>query len=202
MKFKRIFSIMAAFLISGLAVACSNSSNDINKYYNLPKDNVLVFYDDVDKLLNDIEYGTHYVYFGKADCPFCQAYLPYYNEAAKKAGQTILYFNVDTVNKLTETKDENGYITLEKDPRYEKITSYWYNYTKPRMVEDSEGRAPHVFNWLYVPKLFKEVNNSTKGMVDEAPESFGALVKDENGHYTLNSLQAKYITEELEKLFA
>lgn len=64
------------------------------EYTKIDQDNIFV-YRDLEDIIDILKHGTGIVYLGFPECPWCQAYVPYLNEVAKKQGfDTIYYYNI------------------------------------------------------------------------------------------------------------
>lgn len=97
------------------------------EYTQVSKDNVFV-YRNADQIINILERGTGIVYLGFPECPWCQRYVVYLNEVAKKMGvEKIYYFNI-----LNDRK--------KNTKKYQKIVSLLKN----NLDNDEEGN-PKVF---------------------------------------------------------
>lgn len=105
MKKKLIIIVSAIIIIGGgilLYFVLNNKNNENNndnikfakEYTEVGEDNVFV-YKDIDEIINILKYGTGVVYLGFPECPWCQAYVKYLNDAAKEANiEKIYYFNI------------------------------------------------------------------------------------------------------------
>ena len=105
MKEKKLFIIGAILVVLGLILSYfflikkdDNKIDDAKKfkseYTNVSDDNPFV-YRSVDQIINILEKGTGVVYLGFPECPWCQAYVPYVEEVAKKVGiDKVYYFNI------------------------------------------------------------------------------------------------------------
>ena len=134
-------------------------------------------YRSVDQIINILEKGTGVVYLGFPECPWCQAYVPYVEEVAKKVGiDKVYYFNI---------KEDRKNNTEE----YQKIVKILDVY----LPNDDEGNKR-----IYVPAIIivqngkiiefdDETSKDTKGY--KTPEEYW---KNEN----LDALKTK-----LEKSF-
>ncbi len=210
-KIKLTISTITCLLLVIFLVGCSKESkNDLDKYTRVDDTSLIQYYDDFDTLVNDVSDGTHYIYFGKPECPWCQQYLPYYVEYAELFNQKILYYNPEHVKGTYESLDEKGNIILYVNEEYQKIIDWIHQfdsdfskgYTQYNLfVMDSKG-SPHTKQWLYVPKLFKVVDGKIVGAVStiEGHEK----VKDSNGKFFLPELTAEQeiiLKNELKRLF-
>lgn len=73
------------------------------EYKELNKDNVFV-YRSVEDIKNILKEGTGIVYLGFPECPWCQRYVLYLNEVAKKEEiKNIYYYNI-----LNDRKEDNN----------------------------------------------------------------------------------------------
>lgn len=105
MKKKLIIIVSAIIIIGGgillyFVINNKNSENNSDnvkfakEYTEVGEDNVFV-YKDIDEIINILKYGTGVVYLGFPECPWCQAYVKYLNDAAKEANiEKIYYFNI------------------------------------------------------------------------------------------------------------
>ena len=146
------------------------------EYTSVTKDNVFV-YRSAEEIINILEHGTGVVYLGFPECPWCQAYVPYVEEVAKKVGiDKVYYFNI---------KEDRKNNTEE----YQKIVKILDVY----LPNDDEGNKR-----IYVPAIIivqngkiiefdDETSKDTKGY--KTPEEYW---KNEN----LDALKTK-----LEKSF-
>ena len=139
MKEKKLFIIGAILVVLGLILSYfflikkdDNKIDDAKKfkseYTNVTSDNPFV-YRNVDQIINILEKGTGVVYLGFPECPWCQAYVPYVEEVAKKVGiDKVYYFNIkdDRKNNTEEyqkiVKILNEYIPMMK----REIKEYLY----------------------------------------------------------------------------
>lgn len=187
MKEKKLFIIGAILVVLGLILSYfflikkdDNKESDREKfkseYTNVTSDNPFV-YRNVDQIINILEKGTGVVYLGFPECPWCQAYVPYVEEVAKKVGiDKVYYFNI---------KEDRKNNTEE----YQKIVKILDVY----LPNDDEGNKR-----IYVPAIIivqngkiiefdDETSKDTKGY--KTPEEYW---KNEN----LDALKTK-----LEKSF-
>jgi thiol-disulfide isomerase/thioredoxin len=187
MKEKKLFIIGAILVVLGLILSYfflikkdDNKESDREKfkseYTNVTSDNPFV-YRSVDQIINILEKGTGVVYLGFPECPWCQAYVPYVEEVAKKVGiDKVYYFNI---------KEDRKNNTEE----YQKIVKILDVY----LPNDDEGNKR-----IYVPAIIvvrngkiiefdDETSKDTKGY--KTPEEYW---KNEN----LDALKTK-----LEKSF-
>ena len=147
-----------------------------NEYSKVSENNPFV-YRNIDQIINILEKGTGVVYLGFPECPWCQAYVPYVEEVAKKVGiDKVYYFNI---------KEDRKNNTEE----YQKIVKILDVY----LPNDDEGNKR-----IYVPAIIvvrngkiiefdDETSKDTKGY--KTPEEYW---KNEN----LDALKTK-----LEKSF-
>lgn len=187
MKEKKLFIIGAILVVLGLILSYfflikkgdnkeSGREKFKSEYTNVTSDNPFV-YRSVDQIINILEKGTGVVYLGFPECPWCQAYVPYVEEVAKKVGiDKVYYFNI---------KEDRKNNTEE----YQKIVKILDVY----LPNDDEGNKR-----IYVPAIIvvrngkiiefdDETSKDTKGY--KTPEEYW---KNEN----LDALKTK-----LEKSF-
>lgn len=130
-----------------------------NEYSKVSDDNPFV-YRNIDQIINILEKGTGVVYLGFPECPWCQAYVPYVEEVAKKVGiDKVYYFNI-----LEDRKNNSE--------KYQKIVKILNEY----IPNDEEGNKR-----VYVPALIivkdgqivdynDETSKDTKGY--KTPEEY------------------------------
>lgn len=166
MKEKKLFIIGAILVVLGLILSYfflikkdDNKESDREKfkseYTNVTSDNPFV-YRSVDQIINILEKGTGVVYLGFPECPWCQAYVPYVEEVAKKVGiDKVYYFNI---------KDDRKNNTEE----YQKIVKILDVY----LPNDDEGNKR-----IYVPAIIVVQNGKIIEFDDETS-------KDTKGYKT------------------
>ena len=117
-------------------------------------------YRNIDQIINILEKGTGVVYLGFPECPWCQAYVPYVEEVAKKVGiDKVYYFNI-----LEDRKNNSE--------KYQKIVKILNEY----IPNDEEGNKRVFVPALIIVKegkilLFNdETSLDTKGY--EIPEDY------------------------------
>lgn len=130
-----------------------------NEYSNVSDNNPFV-YRNIDQIINILEKGTGVVYLGFPECPWCQAYVPYVEEVAKKVGiDKVYYFNI-----LEDRKNNSE--------KYQKIVKILNEY----IPNDEEGNKRVFVPALIIVKegkilLFNdETSLDTKGY--EKPEDY------------------------------
>lgn len=166
MKEKKLFIIGAILVVLGLILSYfflikkdDNKIDDAKKfkteYTNVTSDNPFV-YRSVDQIINILEKGTGVVYLGFPECPWCQAYVPYVEEVAKKVGiDKVYYFNI---------KEDRKNNTEE----YQKIVKILDVY----LPNDDEGNKR-----IYVPAIIVVQNGKIIEFDDETS-------KDTKGYKT------------------
>ena len=140
-----------------------NKETDAQKFkneYSKVSDNNPFVYRNIDQIINILENGTGVVYLGFPECPWCQAYVPYVEEVAKKVGiDKVYYFNI-----LEDRKNNSE--------KYQKIVKILNEY----IPNDEEGNKRVFVPALIVVKegkilLFNdETSLDTKGY--EIPEDY------------------------------
>ena len=117
----------------------------VSEYTKVSKDNVFV-YKNVDEIIKILEHGTGIVYLGFPECPWCQEYVYYLNEAAKENGvEKIYYFNI-----LEDRKNNTE--------NYLKIVDLLNDY----LQYDEEGNKK-----IYVPAVIAIKDGKILGFDDE-----------------------------------
>ena len=166
MKEKKLFIIGAILVVIGLILSYfflikkddnkeSGREKFKSEYTNVTSDNPFV-YRSVDQIINILEKGTGVVYLGFPECPWCQAYVPYVEEVAKKVGiDKVYYFNI---------KEDRKNNTEE----YQKIVKILDVY----LPNDDEGNKR-----IYVPAIIIVQNGKIVEFDDETS-------KDTKGYKT------------------
>lgn len=170
MKNLKKFLLGAILIVIGLILLYfffirkdDNKETDAQKFkneYNKVSDNNPFVYRNIDQIINILEKGTGVVYLGFPECPWCQAYVPYVEEVAKKVGiDKVYYFNI-----LEDRKNNSE--------KYQKIVKILNEY----IPNDEEGNKRVFVPALIVVKegkilLFNdETSLDTKGY--EKPEDY------------------------------
>ena len=102
MSKKNILLIIIGVILlcmGGYFLLCNKSEENDNvkfasEYQSVTEDNVFK-YRNIDEIIKIMENGTGVVYLGFPECPWCNAYVKYLNEVAKKEGiDAIYYYNI------------------------------------------------------------------------------------------------------------
>lgn len=84
------------------------------EYTKVPMDNVFI-YKTEEEIINFLETGTGIVYLGFPECPWCQSYVVYLNEAAKDSGiEKIYYLNIKDI-RTNNTENYQKIVSLLSD---------------------------------------------------------------------------------------
>ncbi len=198
-RIKYLFTFLLCAFALCLLGSCNNDTNtyydsDLKEYTGLSSDTVLRRYSDFKELETIFSEGTHYLYVGKPTCPWCQQYVPYYDEYGKTYDETIYYYNAEYVKGTYETVDDEGNVVLNVNEDYQYVVDYLsrdedavskgyvkYNST----LTDSTGKT-WSFLWIYVPRLFKIVDGEIVG-VSKCVDGHEIEV-DDNGNYYLPTM--------------
>lgn len=145
------------------------------EYTEVEKNNVYVFR-SIDEIINILEKGTGIVYLGFPECPWCQRYAKYLDEAAKDLGLSkIYYYNIREDRK---NNTEN----------YQKLVSI----LKEQLQNDEEGNKR-----IYAPSIIALKKGEIVGFDDEtAWDTKGFSTPDE--YWTRE--EVKELKEKLEKM--
>lgn len=165
MKNKNIIIAMGVIIVALIGVVIyllvkenKNANNDTNdkpeitdaskfadEYTELTDDNVFV-YASVDEIIDTLENGNGVVYLGFPECQWCQRYVVYLNEVAKKNNvDKILYYNI------REDRNDNS-------ENYLKIVDLLKDY-----LQDDEDGNPRI----YVPAIIFMNDGKIVGFDDE-----------------------------------
>lgn len=163
MKKKTLIILISAIVVLGLAVGTyflffADKQTDSEKFkleYSSVSENNPFVYKTSEEIIHILEKGTGVVYLGFPECPWCQAYVPFVEEAAKEAGiEKIYYLNI-LEDRKNNTKD------------YQKIVSLLGNY----LLTNDEGNAR-----VYVPDI-----TIVKDGVILAHDNETSVVSEEDG---------------------
>ena len=165
MKNKNIIIAMGVIIVALIGVVIyllvkenNNANNDTNdkpeitdaskfadEYTELTDDNVFV-YASVDEIIDTLENGNGVVYLGFPECQWCQRYVVYLNDVAKKNNvDKILYYNI------REDRNDNS-------ENYLKIVDLLKDY-----LQDDEDGNPRIF----VPAIIFMNDGKIVGFDDE-----------------------------------
>lgn len=145
-------------LIASCLVLLIPTKENTNYGYDIePKNCILEKIDSIDEIEDD----EYFLYIGRETCPWCQTYVPYYNNILKRYGiETIYYFDIQNINKAT-INYEHSTPTLEySEEKYEKMID--------KIVEMNGAEYLGIYTseetnncllWQYVPILYKIENN-------------------------------------------
>lgn len=154
--------------------------NFAKEYKEVTKDNVFV-YKNVDEIIKIMNHGTGVVYLGYPECPWCQEYVKYLNEAAKEVGiEKIYYCNTKKV------KEES----MEKYHELISILDGHLQYT-------DEGDQ-----WIYVPNVSFHIGGKIIGNDYETSKNTHGL-KNPKDYWTKEEIKdlketlTKYMEEVL-----
>ena len=186
MKNKKDYIIIGVLLI-GIIATCtyffrdSNKTKETNiktensekfsKEYTEIKDDNVYTYKSIDEIIKIIEHGTGIVYLGFPECPWCQRYVVYLNEVAKKENlEEIYYYNI----KEDREKNTND---------YQKLVSL----LEKNLQYDKEGNKR-----IYAPSIIAVKNGEIVGFDDET-------AYDTKGHATPNEYWSDEEVKDLKK---
>lgn len=157
-------TILVVFLVS-----MHHNSERKKLGYDIPENNALVNYTNVDKLIGDLNEKTgktRYLLISRPTCPWCYQYVPYINAYATKNDIDIWYFNPQDYRGATVDKDGNytyDHIEYEKIVNFIRSTegAFSKGFIRSNSIESTED--PNVIvkvPWLYVPTLYKVVDGT------------------------------------------
>ena len=123
----------------------TDASKFADEYTELTDDNVFV-YASADEIIDTLENGNGVVYLGFPECQWCQRYVVYLNDVAKKNNvDKILYYNI------REDRNDNS-------ENYLKIVDLLKDY-----LQDDEDGNPRI----YVPAIIFMNDGKIVGFDDE-----------------------------------
>lgn len=115
------------------------------EYTSIPSDNMFTYKSSTD-IINILKNGTGLIYIGFPECPWCQAYVPYVYDVAKKENLNKIYY----YNVLEDRKNNSK--------EYLEIVDLLKEYLR----YDEEG-----LKRIYVPALISVKNGEIVGFDDE-----------------------------------
>ena len=123
----------------------TDASKFADEYTEISEDNVFV-YASVDEIIDTLKNGNGVVYLGFPECQWCQRYVVYLNDVAKKNNvDKILYYNI------REDRNDNS-------ENYLKIVDLLKDY-----LQDDEDGNPRI----YVPAIIFMNDGKIVGFDDE-----------------------------------
>jgi len=97
-----------------------NSEKFSKEYTELNDENVYT-YKNADEIIKILEHGTGIVYLGFPECPWCQRYVVYLNEVAKKEDlEEIYYYNIREDRENNTKKYQKMVSILSENLQYDK----------------------------------------------------------------------------------
>lgn len=106
-----VLLVIGVVLIFSNSEKVSDSELFASEYKQVDKDNLFV-YRNSKEIIKILESGTGVVYFGFPECKWCQAYVPYLDEVAKKNKiDKIYYFNIKD-DRENNTRDYKKIVSL------------------------------------------------------------------------------------------
>lgn len=192
---KRTTFFVILFIISILCVLFSSSckkESPVNfGYTGLDANNsIITEIKTVDETIEVTKEGTKYLYIGWEKCPWCQKYLPYYNDVLKENGvETLYYFSPYYIKGSEEIETDENISVKYKNAEYEKLVNWILTfdydlskgYLKMNKITATNGQTFEL-PWVYVPLLFKIENGSIVDFVsvleDHTKDEITGKVKD------------------------
>ena len=110
---KKLLTLCLCILMTGCtvssssAVPSSSSAETVllsDEYEQLPEENAY-YIGEKENIKNYIEHGTGILVLGFPACPWCQAYLPLFNEVLEETGAQAMYYNI----RVDKTEDREFY---------------------------------------------------------------------------------------------
>lgn len=153
------------------------SDNFLNNYTQLNDTNHVFKEVDLEKTLQILE-SNGYIYFGFHECPFCQLYVPYYNESAKQNNiETIYYFNMKSIREATYDDALENYI-LNSD--FQRIINKLKIENTSEKEFTTPGNHKSVLPWIYAPSIYYIENGNVKrkllGTIDDYENIDGKII--------------------------
>lgn len=135
MKNKKIIIILGLAALIAIALSFSviiknknekknnnitNSEKFSREYKELTNDNAYI-YKNIDEIIKILEHGTGLIYLGFPECPWCQRYVVYLNEVAKKENlEEIYYYNIKEDREKNTENYQKLVSILEENLQYDK----------------------------------------------------------------------------------
>ena len=171
---KFIYGLICGLLLAGCGTKAFVSA-DMSGYQYLEDDKPAFYEMTVQDMKDRMDAGdTFVVYFGFADCPWCNECVPVLNETAKEVSQTVGYVNTRKDAAWKSNTDIDGYDLLKEMAK---------EYLKP----DEEG-VPH----LYAPTVIfirnGKITKFCEGLIEGYKPSDGRMTEQEQ-----NTLKQIYL---------
>lgn len=184
---KNVFIFVFIFLVIGTLSSCRLQKPDNYGYLNLKsEDSILLKIKSVDDTIDIVSEGVNYLYIGWEKCPWCQEYVPFYNNLLKENGiDTLYYFSPYDIKGYVE-KEVEGKISIDYKTEEYKTLVNWIlsfdqeltkNYLKINSITASNNEVFEL-PWIYVPRLYKIEN----GTIVDVIGTLDNHNKDENGN--------------------
>lgn len=170
---KKTIIFITFLIIASLSVlfsfSCKKASPTNFGYTGLDANNsIITEIKTVDETIEVTKEGTKYLYIGWEKCPWCQKYLPYYNDVLKENGVETLYYFSPYYIKGSEEIETDGVVSVKyKNIEYEKlvnwILTFDYDLSKGYLKMNkitATNEQTFGLPWVYVPLLFKIENGS------------------------------------------
>lgn len=168
-----------------LTVLPLSKDSILNEYPTLRTTNHIIEEVDYDRLLELLEEkAPTLIYLGFSECPYCQEYLPYFEEIARQRGYEgkIYYYNFSEIRHFVE---ENG----EKfvNPLFQEIINIIEKHYSINETKDG-------FKWLLAPTFLSVNNKKVKKLFTGAVEGHVASLS------ALNDSQKEWFKSEIESI--
>lgn len=184
---KSVFIFLFIFLVISTLSSCRLQKANNYGYSNLKsEDSILFKIKSVDDTIDIVSEGVNYLYIGWEKCPWCQEYVPFYNNLLKENGiDTLYYFSPYDIKGYVE-KEVEGKISIDYKTEEYKTLVNWIlsfdqeltkNYLKINSITASNNEVFEL-PWIYVPRLYKIEN----GTIVDVIGTLDNHNKDENGN--------------------
>lgn len=100
-------------IFSTISAAQYDSSKSYEIYNNIVKNFKII---DSQAIIDEIIEKPALIYFGRATCPQCQAFLPYLEEARKETKSTIYYLDTENTEENESIQKARGKYQIESVP--------------------------------------------------------------------------------------
>ncbi len=130
-----------------------------NKEYQQVDKNNLYIYKNISQVLKKMESDTFVLFIGFPECPWCQAYAPLLDTAAKKHGMTKIYY----LNILNDRKNNTS--------EYQDLVSLISGYLDKDEQDNPRIYVPTVI-YIKEGKIIGYNNDTSLPMGEETPETY------------------------------
>lgn len=199
-------------ILSLLFLVGCNRKNDkfMSEYLNIKDKNHVFREVTFNELKDSFNSGTHIIYFGWPECPWCQQYVYYYNLQAKENDiDEIIYYNHNSIRnyqiKNNDVIINNQFLELvellkEENVNNKKVVTILdENGNEIKDIDNISDDNIETIPWIYAPSIYLIKNGEVVGVPLSTLPSHLAV----NGSVPLlNVSQQEELKSNLNELFS